>query len=112
MKKALRALPIVPASIAMHALTVGALGGLTLGMMTRTARGHTGRPLVAGRAEIACYVLINLAALARVALPLLLPALQREAIIFSGVLWTTAFLIFTLRYWPILTRVRADGRDG
>jgi predicted alpha/beta-hydrolase family hydrolase len=34
-------------SLAVHALTVGAGGGLIIGMMTRTARGHTGRPLQA-----------------------------------------------------------------
>lgn len=32
-------------TLAVHALTVGAAGGLIIGMMTRTARGHTGRRL-------------------------------------------------------------------
>ena len=45
-------------SFAIHALTVGAIGGLTLGMMTRTARGHTARPLVADRFELAMFLLI------------------------------------------------------
>jgi uncharacterized protein involved in response to NO len=112
---ALRALSAggwIASGIAVHALTVGALGGLTLGMMTRTARGHTGRPLRAGPAEIVCYVLINLAALARVAVPLALPSLQREAIVLSGGLWVGAFALFAVNYWPILTRSRADGRPG
>src|SRR6185295_3143572 len=39
---------LVAPGLATHALTVGAIGGLTLGMMTRTARGHTGRPLEVG----------------------------------------------------------------
>ena len=110
--RALGAAGVVPPGIAVHALTVGALGGLTLGMMTRTARGHTGRPLVAGAAEIGCYVLINLAALARVALPLALPSLQHETVVASGLLWVAAFALFVGRYWPVLTRVRADGRPG
>lgn len=110
--RALGAADIVSQGIATHALTVGAIGGLTLGMMTRTARGHTGRPLRAGYPEIACYLLINLAALARVAGPLALPEFQRAAIIASGLLWTAAFLIFTVSYWPILTRARFDGRAG
>ena len=59
-----------------------------------------------------CYLLINGAALARVALPLAAPALLREAIIASGLLWTTAFALFVVKFWPILTRVRADGRPG
>ncbi|MEO5659557.1 MAG: NnrS family protein, partial [Polaromonas sp.] len=45
----------VAPSVAIHALTVGAIGGMIIGMMTRTALGHTGRPLKAGRAEVACY---------------------------------------------------------
>jgi len=49
-------------SVAIHALTVGAVGGLIIGMMTRTAKGHTGRPLRTDRYETACYVLVSAAA--------------------------------------------------
>ncbi len=100
------------ATLAMHALTVGAIGGMTLGMMTRSALGHTGRPLHAGRAELASYVLVQLAAVARVFLPLLAPAAYLAATAASGVLWFTAFLVFSAAYWPILTRPRIDGRPG
>jgi uncharacterized protein involved in response to NO len=98
--------------LATHALTIGAIGGMTLGMMTRSALGHTGRPLAAGRAETASYVLIQFAAAARVLVPLASPALFLASSIVSGVLWSLAFAIFTLAYWPILTRPRADGRPG
>ena len=57
----------------MHALTVEAIGGMTIGMMTRTARGHTGRPLAADHFEVACYVLVALAAALRVFAGMLLP---------------------------------------
>lgn len=99
-------------SIATHALTVGGIGGLTLGMMTRTARGHTGRPLVAERAEIACYVLIQIAAVLRVLLPLLLPSLYLAAVAISGMIWTTAFSIYVVKYAPFLWRPRLDGKPG
>jgi uncharacterized protein involved in response to NO len=102
---------IVP-GLATHALTIGAIGGMTLGMMTRSALGHTGRPLAAGRAETASYVLIQFAAAARVLVPIASPALFLASTIVSGVLWSLAFSIFTLTYWPILTRARADGRPG
>jgi len=69
--RALAALGFVAASTATHALTVGAIGGLIIGMMTRTARGHTARPLRADKFDIACYVLVLLAGLARVFVPLL-----------------------------------------
>ncbi|MFZ2815130.1 MAG: NnrS family protein, partial [Rhodoferax sp.] len=55
---ALAQLGLVSTSLGVHALGVGATGGLILGMMTRTARGHTGRPLAADAPEMAIYVLI------------------------------------------------------
>ena len=73
---ALAAYALVPASLATHALTVGAIGGLTLGMMTRTSLGHTGRPLQTGSSELFCYIAIQLAALARVFVPLAFPSLS------------------------------------
>lgn len=103
---------MVTPSVAMHALTVGAIGGLTLGMMTRSALGHSGRPLRSGPAETASYVLVELAAIARVFVPLLVPAAYLTAIVAAGVLWFAAFAVFTVAYWPILTRPRIDGRPG
>jgi uncharacterized protein involved in response to NO len=103
---------LVPASLAVHALTVGAIGGLTLGMMTRTSLGHTGRPLQTGRAELFCYLAIQLAALTRVFLPLAFPSLYLHAVIGSGLLWSLAFGVFTLSYWAILSRPRLDGKPG
>jgi uncharacterized protein involved in response to NO len=99
-------------SLAIHALTVGGIGGMTLGMMTRSALGHSGRTLNAGTAEIASYVLVQLAAVARVLVPLVAPAAYVASVHAAGVLWFTAFLVFTLAYWPILTRPRVDGRPG
>ena len=110
--RALAEIDLVQAGVATHALTVGAIGGLTLGMMTRTARGHTGRPLQAGGMETTAYVLVQCAALARVLPPLLTPQALPLAVHLSGTLWVLAFLIFTLTYWPILTQPRLDGQPG
>lgn len=98
--------------LATHALTVGGIGGLTLGMMTRTARGHTARPLKVGMWEIAAYMLVQAAALVRVFVPLALPALYAGSIGVSASLWCAAFAIFTVVYFPILTRARLDGQPG
>jgi len=110
--RALASLDIASGSLATHALTIGAIGGLTLGMMTRTARGHTGRPLRAGAAEIAAYVLVQLAAVVRVLVPLAVPSLYLGAVGLSALLWFLAFALFAAVYWPILTRARADGAPG
>ncbi len=103
---------LLPYALGTHALTVGAIGGLTLGMMTRTARGHTARPLQAGRAEIAAYVLVQLAAVSRVLVPLALPATYLGATLASAAFWCAAFAVFFAAYVPILTRPRLDGEPG
>jgi uncharacterized protein involved in response to NO len=103
---------VVAEPLAVHALTIGVIGGMTLGMMTRTARGHTGRPLVADRFEVACYVLVQAAAVARVGGGLLLPELYLQTVWVSAACWSAAFALYVLRYWPVLTRPRIDGKPG
>jgi uncharacterized protein involved in response to NO len=105
-------LGVLAPTLATHALTVGAIGGLTIGMMTRTARGHTARPLRADGFDIACYLLVAAAALVRVGLPLWLPAAYATAIAASTVLWSAGFGLYAVRYWPALTRPRLDGNPG
>lgn len=103
---------LVPGTLATHALTVGAIGGLVIGMMTRTARGHTGRPLRAGRSEVACYALVLFAALVRVGVPLVAPGLTLPAIGLAAAAWCAGFLLYALSYWPVLSRPRLDGQPG
>ncbi|MES2785919.1 MAG: NnrS family protein [Pseudomonadota bacterium] len=103
---------VVAPSFAVHALTVGAIGGLIIGMMTRTAKGHTARPLRADRWDVTAYVLVALAAIVRVALPLAVPQLLLVSIIGSAVLWSAGFALYAIRYWPVLTRPRLDGKPG
>jgi uncharacterized protein involved in response to NO len=110
--RALAAVDVIPAAFATHALTIGAIGGMTLGMMTRTARGHTGRALSADRFEVAAYVLVMAAAVVRVFGGLLLPALYMPTVYVAAACWSAAFGIYAVRYWPILTRPRVDGRRG
>ncbi len=103
---------LVAPSMATHALTVGAIGGSIIGMITRTARGHTARPLRADRIDVVCYLLVLLAALSRVALPLALPGLTLLAIQASALCWCAGFGLYAVRYWPVLTRARLDGQPG
>ncbi|MDE2605315.1 MAG: NnrS family protein [Burkholderiales bacterium] len=112
---ALRALAApgwLPPSAATHALTVGAIGGLVIGMMTRTARGHTARPLRADRWDTAAYLLVAAAAFVRVLGPLALPARMPDAILLSGLLWSAGFGVYAVRYFGVLTRARLDGKPG
>jgi uncharacterized protein involved in response to NO len=105
-------LAVVPSSSAAHALTVGAIGSLTLGMMARVALGHTGRPLVVSRALRWAFLAISGAAAVRVIVPIALPGVYVSGLVLAGALWTGAFLTFLAVYAPILCRPRADGKPG
>ncbi|WP_296662004.1 NnrS family protein [Paraburkholderia sp.] len=109
---ALAALGVVSHSLAIHAFTVGAVSGAIMAMITRTARGHTGRPLVAGAVEKLCYALLVLAALFRALVPALAPQLTFVAINVSAVCWFVAFGAYFVRYAPWLVRARIDGKEG
>ena len=102
----------VPVSAGVHALGVGATGGLIIGMVTRTARGHTGRPLVASKAEVLAYALVMAAAVLRVLLPLVAPALYVFALVTAAMAWSVAFGIYLWVFTPWLVRTRLDGKDG
>lgn len=110
--RALAAAGWIASSAAVHALTVGAIGGLVIGMITRTARGHTARPLRADRWDVACYVLVAAAAVVRVLLPLVLPQWTLHAIVGSAALWSAGFGLYAITYWKVLTRPRLDGKPG
>ena len=110
--RALAAFGWVAPSVATHALTAGAIGLLTLAMMTRTARGHTGRPLKADRIDVAIYLLALLAALLRVIPPLLAPESLLAAVQASALPWSLAFALYAVHYGPWLMRPRADGKPG
>jgi len=108
---ALFGLPAV-ASIATHALTVGAIGGLTLGMMARVSLGHTGRMIVASVPTAVAFVAINLAAFVRCLGPLAFPAHYMTVLVVSGTAWALSFAIFVVTHATILLRPRVDGRAG
>ncbi len=101
-----------PATAPLHALTVGAIGLMVLGMMSRVSLGHTGRMLNVGRPIVVAYVLLATAAAVRALGPLLVPSAYRWEILISGVLWTLAFALFAITCVPILTTPRLDGRPG
>jgi uncharacterized protein involved in response to NO len=106
------ALGWVSGTLGLHALAVGATGGLIIGMITRTARGHTGRPLQVSRAEVLAYALVMAAALLRVLLPLAAPQWTALSVTGAALAWTAAFAIYVWIYTPWLAGTRVDGKDG
>ncbi|MGD1880616.1 MAG: NnrS family protein [Kiloniellaceae bacterium] len=87
----------VPSTAGLHALTAGAIGSMTLAVMTRATLGHSGRTLSADGWTAAIYLAVTLAAVLRVVAALTdvayVPLLHA-----SGGLWSLAFGLFVLRY--------------
>jgi uncharacterized protein involved in response to NO len=104
--------PTVPGSLATHALTVGAIGSLTLGMMARVALGHTGRALVASRPVVWAFGAITVAAFARAIVPLFAPGWYLATLVVAAGFWTLAFLLYLVAYVPALLMPRVDGKPG
>ena len=102
---ALAAVDLVAPSAGIHAWTGGAIGSMTIAVMTRASLGHTGQALSASVATQFVYASIVVAALARVCAALE-PAHSAPLLIVAGVAWAAAFLGFALVYAPLLCGAR------
>ncbi|MEE8350676.1 MAG: NnrS family protein [Rhodospirillales bacterium] len=98
------------AGTALHILTVGAIGSVTLGIMTRAGLGHTGRPLQVPTAITVAYIVLSLSTVIRVAGPLWWPEHFGAAVMAAGAGWCLTYAIFVGVFWPILTRPRMGGQ--
>lgn len=106
------ALNLIAASAAFHLLAVGSMAGLIIGMITRTALGHTGRPLKAGRAELAMYLLVQLGVVARFLAAVDAFGLRDHLLACAAIVWSAAFVIYVAVYGRYLLSPRVDGREG
>ncbi|HEC26370.1 MAG TPA: NnrS family protein [Gammaproteobacteria bacterium] len=89
-------------SLAFHALTIGGIGLMTMGMMVRVSMGHSGRKLVAPGLLPAAFVALNLAVVVRVFLPMLMPIESYPLLVLiSALIWVFAFTIFVFRMSPV-----------
>ena len=89
---------------ALHLLAAGAIGSMTLAMMTRASLGHSGRPLKVSKATVAAYLAIIIAALIRVFGTLHFDYFS--VMLASGAFWIGGFALFVAVYAPILTQPR------
>lgn len=86
---------------AVHVWTVGTFGAMTLAVMTRASRGHSGRPLAAGRLEIAMFALVLVGAAARIAAPYA-GGWTAHGLACAGLAWAVAYLLFAAGYGRML----------
>jgi uncharacterized protein involved in response to NO len=100
----------IAASAGIHAWTVGAIGTMTLAVMTRASLGHTGHALTAGPMTMVIYGAVVVAAILRIA-SALAPELTLALIPAAGVAWIIAFLGCALAYGPLLALPRAGGHS-
>jgi uncharacterized protein involved in response to NO len=97
---------IVSPSGALHAWTAGAVGTMTLAVMTRASLGHTGKPLTANRAVQAIYIAVIVSALARIIAGF---GIARDPVLhLSAAAWVFAFAGFAAVFGPLLARRRAS----
>jgi uncharacterized protein involved in response to NO len=97
----------LPAEDAVHAFTAGAVGAMTLAVMTRASLGHTGRPRHAGPLTVCIYTMINVGAVLRVFGPM--TGLSTNLVMgVAAVSWSGAYLLFALVYGPFLLRPSLD----
>jgi uncharacterized protein involved in response to NO len=97
----------MPHMLAFHALMVGGFGGLSLGMMAQLARSRRDAAARVPPPAVLAFVLMNLAAVVRVAGPLLSVRYEKILIIAAGALWIISFILFLLVYVPWLLPVRS-----
>ncbi|MFH1555975.1 MAG: NnrS family protein [Rhizobiales bacterium 24-66-13] len=86
---------------AVHIWTVGTFGAMTLGVMTRASRGHSGRALAAGRLEVVMFALVLLGAAARVTAPYA-DGWMTHGLACAGLAWALAYLLFAVGYGRML----------
>lgn len=111
--KAMSALLPLSPFIAVHAFAVGGIGLMTVGMMARVILGHTGRDIQQAPRWVALiFVSLGLVFMARVALPLIVPAYTFEWMGFALAAWLYGYAVFLWVYAPMLLKPRIDGQPG
>jgi uncharacterized protein involved in response to NO len=98
---------ILPQAAAVHVWTAGAIGLMTVGVMTRASRGHAGHPLEADGRTAMIYLALIGSVLLRVAADLM-PHLRGALLDGAGLLWTVCFAGFVVFYGPMLLRAKKD----
>jgi uncharacterized protein involved in response to NO len=101
----LAAIDLVAVGAGIHAWTGGAIGAMTLAVMTRATLGHTGRALQASAGTQVIYAAIITAALARICASLE-PEHMVPLLTVAGAAWAIAFVGFVALYGPALCSPR------
>ena len=94
-----------------HFLTTGVFGLSFLMVMIIVGTIHTGRELKSDKWITLSIVLIIIATLLRTLIPLF-PAYSMIMTTSSAMVWAMPFVIYLIRFYPILSKPRVDGLPG
>lgn len=94
---------------ALHLLGVGAIGGMTLAMMSRASLGHSGRGLEPSGLLVAGYAMLPAAAVLRWAASTWPGSFHFVGTVVAGGLWVAGFALFVVALWPVWTTPRGAG---
>lgn len=98
-------MPSLPSVLPIHTIAMGGFSVLIMGMITRTALGHLGRPLALSANMIRCYWLVLAAAWVRLMAIAYWP-LAEILVSFAAVLWVGAFGLYLREFYPMMIRPR------
>lgn len=98
-------------AMAVHVFTFGVMGLIIPAMMTRIARGHTGRPVAFDAVDRAALGVMLVGLLARVVVPQLAPGLYQACLRLAGSAFALTFAVVGVRSAPLLLRRRVDGKE-
>ncbi len=102
----------VAKSAAIHAMGLGVVGTMTVGMMSRVSLGHTGRKIGSPKLVLVSYLLIGGASLVRALGVILWPQGTPLLLQIAGTMWITSLVCLLMVLYPMLTQPRADGKTA
>lgn len=96
----------MPPALPVHVIAMAGFSVLIIGMLTRTALGHLGKPLATDRSMRASYALVLVAVILRL-MAIAPTAFTQLALQLSAAAWMAAFALYLWRFAPLLIRPRA-----
>jgi uncharacterized protein involved in response to NO len=103
----------IPSILTLHLFTIGGVGLMTVGMMSRVALGHTGRDIKSLSPWMTlAFAAIGVSAVFRIVLPLFAMQHYTSWVVISAAFWIIGFTVFLVIYAPILCKTRVDGTYG
>jgi uncharacterized protein involved in response to NO len=98
----------------LHATGIGFVSSMMLAMATRVSLGHSGRALMASKIVLACFCLLQLAAVSRIfsEIPQFFQIWSNHLNLAAAIIWILSFGIWVSIFMPIYIKPRIDGNPG